>query len=406
MGNSALYNLYTEDYSVDSIRNTPVAVQELAREGVSAEAANSFIELSEKLYTSFLNDILQDGVESTHTVTIWNELLNLCVEHNISECERSDEFPLYNFDVVLHHRGNSFPRDLSCFRITLEEALSYVSLAERKLEREYNIIFTADPDDTEYLCVMRMNCVTHRLEKLPVSELNSLLTRIQNRRHKNKEKINPNAISKQIHSARGNAATIKVILEENYRLGNEQLALDSLEEQLQGILDQPPVHNLSRKDLLWVIMGKDTCSDDKHHLMDIRANLEFYNGTTKKCVIRRCANCKQYQMSFEQLEHTWKECKSFPNVEIIYVGLNGDIDSTYWKDRSVFSEHGYSVSQEKGLTANQRQQKLKWIIDHGIMSKYDTIRFLRSRISINGMKPENWLARSKWEEDLWYVQSL
>ena len=141
MGNSALYNLYTEDYSVDSIRNTPVAVQELAREGVSAEAANSFIELSEKLYTSFLNDILQDGVESTHTVTIWNELLNLCVEHNISECERSDAFPLYNFDVVLHHRGNSFPRDLSCFRITLEEALSYVSLAERKLEREYNIIF-------------------------------------------------------------------------------------------------------------------------------------------------------------------------------------------------------------------------------------------------------------------------
>ena len=406
MCNSTLYNLYTEDYSADSIRKSPVTVQELIREGVGERAANLFVVLSEKLYTSFLNDILHSAKESAVTLSIWQELLDLCVEHNISECDTSEEFPLYDFDIVLRHMGRSFARDLSRFRITLEEALSYESLTERKLKREFNLVFAADPEDKDYLCAMRMNPITHQSDKLLETELSNILSRIRARRQKNEVKMTPKAVAKQVTAAMGDISKIQAILEEHSRLGDEQLALDSLEEQLQEILDQPPMHNLTRKDLLWVIMGRDTCSDDKHHIMDIRANFEFYNGTTKKYTIRRCANCKQYQVSFEQFELMWKECKNLPKVEIIYSGTDGEIDGSYWSDRSVFSDHGYSVSQEKGLTTIQRQQKLKWIIDRGIMSKHDTIRFLRSRISINGMKPENWLARSKWEEDLRYVQSL
>ena len=406
MRNSMLYSLYTKDYSIDSVRKAPVTVQELVHEGLSEEIAKSYVNLSEKLYVSFLNDIQHGNKESVSTLSIWHELLNLCVANSISECDLSEEFPLYDFDIVLEHRGNSLPRDLPCFRITLEESLSYVSLAERRLERAYNITFTADPDDEECLCVIRKNLITHKPDKLSSSELNSILTRIRNRWNKNKDKLRPNVISDQIRSAHGDTSKIKLILEGNYRLEDEQIELKSLEERLQEILNQPPVHTLSHKDFLWVFLGNDTCSDNKHHLMDIRANFDFYNGMTKKYTIRRCANCKQYQMSFEQLERIWSECKSFPKTDIIYVGTNGDVDSSYWSDRSVFTDHGYSVSQEKGLTATERQQKLKWIIDHGIMSKDDTIRFLRSRISINGMKPENWLARSKWEEDLQFVKSL
>ena len=181
--------------------------------------------------------------------------------------------------------------------------------------------------------------------------------------------------------------------------------IELLDRDVHDAQAQMPVHNLTRKDLLWVFMGENVCKDEKHHLMDICANIEFYNGASHQVVIRRCAHCKQYQITFDELEHIWKEY-GLPKLEIIYIGVDGNIDGNYWKDRSVFSEYGYSVSQEKGLTAAQRQQTLKWIIDHGIMSKYDTIRFLRSRISINGMKQENWLARSKWKEDLRYVESL
>ena len=181
--------------------------------------------------------------------------------------------------------------------------------------------------------------------------------------------------------------------------------MEALESQLQEILGLPPVHTLTRKDLLWVVLGKDVCRENNHYLIPIRANLSFDNGTTRNFNVERCAHCRQYRISFEQFENIWREY-GLPKVEPIYLGVDGELGGCYWSDRSVFSEHGYTVSQEKGLTAAQRQQKLKWIIDHGIMSKSETIRFLRSRISINGMKSENWLARNKWLEDLRYVQSL
>ena len=405
MGNSTLYNLYTEDYSVDSIRKAPVPVQELIREGLDSEIANSYVNLSEKLYDSFLHDIQNGNKESASTLTIWRELLELCVTYNICECDLSEEFPLYNFDVVLRHQGRLYPRDISCFRMTLEEVLSYVDLSERKLEREYNLTFAADPDDEEYLCVVRMNPTTQQLDKLPTTELNSILARIQNRKQKNEAKSNSKAITKQINGVFGDALKIKAILEEHYHIADEQLALDSLAEELQKILNQPPVHNLTRKDLLWVIMGDDTCMDSRHHIMDIRANFEFYNGTTKQCLIRRCANCAQYQIEYAKFEKLWKEY-GLPKVEIVYLGAEGDIDGDYWNDLSVFREYGYTVSQERGLTARQRQQLLKRIIDQGIRSKQETIHFLRRRIRFNGRKIENWLARSKWEEDLHYVESL
>lgn len=405
MNTSALYNLYTEDYSAESIRQSPVTILELTREGVPQETANLFLVLSEKLYTSFLNDVLHGAKETEATLAIWHELLALCVAHGISECDCTEEFPLFHFDVVHNHRGRSFPRDLSSFRMTLEQALSYENLEERKVEREYNIIFTTDPDDAERSCVVRFNPNTHQLEKLSDTELNGILVRVQAQRQKNSTNMTPNAVAKQINSAFGDVAKITEILEENYRLGDKQLALESMEERLQEVLNQPPIHNLSRKDLLWVIMGKNSCAEKKHYIMDIRAIFEFYNGMSKRFTIRRCAHCQHYQVDFEQLECIWKEC-GLPKIELIYTGADGDVYGSYWSDRSVFSDHGYSVSQEKGLTATQRQQKLKWIIDHGIMSKHDTIRFLRSRININGMKPDNWLARSKWEEDLRYVQSM
>ena len=405
MVNSALYNLYTEDYSVDSIRKVPVTVQELIREGLDTEIANAYVNLSEKLYNSFLRDTQNGTKESASTLAIWRELLDLCVAHSICECDLSEEFPLYNFDVVLRYQGRLYPRDISCFRMTLEEALSYVDLSERKLEREYNLTFAADPDDEEYLCVVRMNPATRQLDKLPTSELNSILGRIQNRRQKNETKANTKAIAKQINGVFGDASKIKAILEEHYHIADEQLALGSLAEELQKILNQPPVHNLTRKDLLWVIMGDDTCTDDRHHLMNIRANFGFYNGTTKRFLIRRCANCSQYQIEYAKFEKLWKEY-GLPKVEIVYLGAEGDIDGKYWDDFSVFREHGYTVSQEQELTARQRQQLLKRIIDQGIRNKQETIHFLRRRIRFNGRKAENWLARSKWEEDLHYVESL
>ena len=404
MNTSALYNLYTEDYSVDSIRKAPVTIKELIRQGVSAEDANLFLALSEKLYSSFLQDTLTGAHESEATVSIWNQLRTHCLANNIADDGIAPSFCLYGFDVALNNGTVLIPREKDMFRMCLEQKLAQVCLMERKLEREYGLLFTVSEDD--YWRVVRFNKETKSLDDVPNTELQSIISRIRIRHQKNAKLLDSKSVSDQISFLSSNIKAQKELLEKECLLVDEQDELESLEFRIQEILNQPPVHILSRKDLLWVFMGTDTCSENKHHVMEIRAQFEFYNGNHKRYLIRRCAHCKQYQIDFEQLESIWKEYKSIPKVELIYVGSNGVIYDTYWKDRSIFSDHGYSVSQKMGLTAVQRQQKLKWIIDHGIMNKYDTIRFLRSRINVNGAKSENWLARSKWEEDLRYVQSL
>lgn len=403
MINSVLYKLYTDDYSVDTVRKEPARVQELISEGIASDVAEKFVELSEKLYYSFLVDTMHGRRESEETLSIWSNLCTFSKEKNISEDYISSAFFFSGYDVVLNDNDRLIPRDIALFRLRLEQALSQVSLIERQLNYEYNLLFTRADDN--FWRVVRFNKEMQSLDDVPQSELQSIISRIRIRRKKIEAQINPKVIAEQLVSVRNNDTAIKEILESEYRLIDENDELESLEYRLQEILNQPPVHNLSAKDFLWVIMGKDRCTEDKHHIIDVRANFEFYNGSTHRIKIRRCAHCKQYQVTFEQFEHIWKEI-GLPKVEIIYLGANDNIGGDYWNDRSVFSDHGYSVSQEKGLTTAQRQQKLKWIIDHGVMSKYETIRFLRSRISINGVKPENWLARSKWEEDLRYVQSL
>lgn len=405
MRDNILYDLYTEDYSADSVRSSPVTVQELISAGIDRIAAHKFVELSEKLYTSFLDDTMQGSAENEQTIAVWNELLSLCGEHEIAEYDNSGCFPLHGFDVVLRHGELMLPRKLAQFRLSLEQALANVNLAERKLEHEYKLIFTAPNYDVDWLSVVRYNHETRQLDAVRDDELRSIAAHLQTRYRKIDVQLVQQAITAQIDAAQGNTDKMQEILENVYVLVDEQAALESLESSLQKILSLPPIHTLTRKDLLWVFLGKDVCREDNHHLIPIRANLGFDNGVTRNFNIERCAHCRQYRISFEQFESIWREY-GLPKVEPIYLGVDGEFGSSYWRDRSVFSDHGYTVSQEKGLTAAQRQQKLKWIIDHGIMSKYETIRFLRSRISINGMKPENWLARSKWQEDLQYVQSL
>lgn len=403
MSFSALYNLYTDDYSADSIRKNPATAEELIHKGISANDVKAYLHLSEALYESFLSDTLNEAIPSENTLAIWQALYSLASKQNIIDEDVPNRFPLYAFDIVLSHGNNIFPRGIKTFRLCLEQRLSMIDLAERKLEYEYDLQFVASED--LFWRAVRFNVTTHSMDDIPQMELHNIVERIRNRRQKIDKQIEPKLIRKQIYGVLRDQKAIKSILEQAYDLIDEQNALESLETRLTEILNQPPIHNLSRKDLLWVIMGNDICKEEKHHILDIRAKLEFYNGTVKTFPIRRCAICKQYQISFEAFEAIWRE-HGLPKIEPIYIGVDGDIGGTYWNDRSIFSDHGYSVSQEKGLTATQRQQKLKWIIDHGIRSKHETIRFLRSRISINGMKPENWLARSKWEEDLRYVQSL
>ncbi len=66
---------------------------------------------------------------------------------------------------------------------------------------------------------------------------------------------------------------------------------------------------------------------------------------------------------------------------------------------------GYSVSQQDGYSKETRRYIISKIIDRGIMSKSEVIRYLEYFISINGKKKGNQLALSKWKDDLKFTLS-
>ena len=75
-----------------------------------------------------------------------------------------------------------------------------------------------------------------------------------------------------------------------------------------------------------------------------------------------------------------------------------------WSSESPLMVSGYNVSQQKNLSARERRRILDNIIDLGVLSLHDVKNYLSLFASTLGEKPENWLAKQKWEEDLQYLQ--
>lgn len=73
-------------------------------------------------------------------------------------------------------------------------------------------------------------------------------------------------------------------------------------------------------------------------------------------------------------------------------------------DESALHKLGYTVSQERGLSAKQRQQILEFAISSKMMSKRKVVSFLEYLIKTNGQKKNNEIALSKWKADLEYIR--
>lgn len=140
------------------------------------------------------------------------------------------------------------------------------------------------------------------------------------------------------------------------------------------------------------------------YLKNMRVDFSFYGKPDKQYTIERCAHCKQFRISLDDLIQMF-ESYGVPRCRIMYEnGTSGDLSG--FEDTSIFYDMGYTVSQSAGLSAAQRQRILKCSIDTGKASKYDVMRFLRQRMNINGMKAGNEIAFQKWKEDYDFIRSL
>ena len=85
--------------------------------------------------------------------------------------------------------------------------------------------------------------------------------------------------------------------------------------------------------------------------------------------------------------------------------LYDDDPSEKLADESTLHKLGYTVSQERGLSAKQRQQILEFAISSKMMSKRKVVNFLEYLIKTNGKKKNNEIAVSKWKADLEHIKN-
>ena len=74
-----------------------------------------------------------------------------------------------------------------------------------------------------------------------------------------------------------------------------------------------------------------------------------------------------------------------------------------WDEESILAAYGYSVNQQDGLTDEQRQRILSFVIDNGIMDRYECINHLEFCISIRRGKFNMRNAIDKWESDIEFL---
>lgn len=75
-------------------------------------------------------------------------------------------------------------------------------------------------------------------------------------------------------------------------------------------------------------------------------------------------------------------------------------------DESILRRYGYSVAQDSLLSDSARQDLLRKLIITNTVSKGYVISYLEHIIQINGRKETNYIALSKWKQDLQYVLKL
>ena len=159
-------------------------------------------------------------------------------------------------------------------------------------------------------------------------------------------------------------------------------------------------------DALYVYSGRIKCIREKHTMVCANARIETVSGKTAILNVNCCLNCNRFFISQNEYSHYMEKYKSLL-ARIVFVDENSNSDfSGSLAVESALKLCGYTVSQEKGFTSQERAALLASIIHHGIVSKPDVIQHLSWLIHMNGKKAGNSIAKEKWEEDLAFVREL
>ena len=181
---------------------------------------------------------------------------------------------------------------------------------------------------------------------------------------------------------------------------HEGLEEKASEEEL--VNDDPVWDDAS---ILYVHKGTIICQRDNHNVVSATAVLLGRNDQTIELTVNYCKDCKRFFINYISYDaYRNKYGILIGNIVLEEEGHNIFSDVVL-AEASPLKLCGYSVNQQDGYSKETRWYIISKIIDRGIMSKSEVIRYLEYFININGRKKSNQLALSKWKEDLRFTLS-
>lgn len=162
----------------------------------------------------------------------------------------------------------------------------------------------------------------------------------------------------------------------------------------------------SKTHTLYIYKGIISCIRNKHHLAGVNALVPTACGLTVLLNATYCADCNRFYISYAEYSYYMEQYKSLLTKFVLNESMQSNGAFGSLADKSPLKLCGYSVSQEKGLSQEERENILYEMISSGIVSKPEAMQYIEWFIRFNGNREINQLARAKWESDLNYVRNL
>ncbi len=150
------------------------------------------------------------------------------------------------------------------------------------------------------------------------------------------------------------------------------------------------------------------CTSKGHKIEPIEANIDVLtkDGNEKEVLIKAyyCTNCGKYYILDSEFDRIRKIgqplCQIYEEIRYIQDGYYSNLNP-----ESTMHSYGYNVNQAEDLTAKQRQNILKFLIDQEIMLRSDITDFLSYLIKQRKHIPRMKKAIERWKEDIDFVHS-
>lgn len=188
-------------------------------------------------------------------------------------------------------------------------------------------------------------------------------------------------------------------LESIRELENRMQSLDSRLEELENGAEFD-----SKINTLYVCKGIIRCERLAHHIMPVVAAIPDINGKIRKLNVNYCLDCKLFFISYSEYMHYIEKYGALiAKFLLVESWQSGDFTSSLAQE-SPLKLCGYSASREAGYSREQREYLLSQLMENGVISKPEIIRYLSWFIRVNGERFGNETAREKWKSDLAFTR--